>query len=92
MTVRDGGPDAQPGGDATAPWPRAAERAGTTAPAPLTQGSHDLPPRPPVELEDGILGFSRMTRSRFGERLFTLFFVVVYAVMTLNLVISLLSG
>jgi hypothetical protein len=91
MTDRDGGPDAPPADDAPAPWPRAAERAEGARDA-VTQRSHELPPRPRVEVEEGILGFSRLTRGRFGSRLFTLFFVAVYAVIALNLVISLLSG
>lgn len=79
MTDRDGGPDAHPGD-------------GRATPPPVTRSGHEPPPRPRVEVEDGVLGFSRVTRSRFGSRLFTLFFLVVYAVIALNLMFSLLSG
>jgi len=47
--------------------------------------------RPRVVEDPGILGLSRRARSRFGSRLFTLFFVLVFAVILIQLVVSLLS-
>ena len=52
------------------------------------------PPRPdarPRIVEDPvILGLTRVSRSKLGSRLFTLFFVFVYAVILVQLVVSLL--
>ncbi|WP_224387644.1 hypothetical protein [Pseudonocardia sp. ICBG1293] len=36
--------------------------------------------RPPVDLDNGLLGFSRMTRGRIGARVFTIVFVLIYLV------------
>lgn len=36
--------------------------------------------RPPVDLDPGLIGFSRLTRGRTGARVFTLFFVAVFLV------------
>ncbi len=48
--------------------------------------------RPRIEPEPSILGLSRMTRGRVGSRIFTLFFVLVYALITVQLVVTLLRG
>lgn len=52
------------------------------------------PPRPdarPRIVEDPvILGLTRVSRSKLGSRLFTLFFLFVYAVILVQLVVSLL--
>ncbi|MER5672771.1 hypothetical protein [Pseudonocardia alni] len=36
--------------------------------------------RPPVDLDNGLLGFSRLTRGRVGARVFTIVFVLIYLV------------
>ncbi|MEU9818283.1 hypothetical protein ACIGG9_02755 [Pseudonocardia alni] len=36
--------------------------------------------RPPVDLDNGLLGFSRLTRGRIGARVFTIVFVLIYLV------------
>lgn len=48
--------------------------------------------RPQIVVEDGILGLSRRARSRVGSRLFTLFFVAVYALILAELVFVLVHG
>jgi hypothetical protein len=47
--------------------------------------------RPPVVEELAVLGFSRHLRSRIGTRLFTWFFVLVFAVILVQLISSLLD-
>ena len=44
------------------------------------------PPRPRIVDEPGILGLSRIARSRFGSRLFTWFFVLVYTVIVVQMI------
>lgn len=55
----------------------------------------ELPPQPearPRIVEDPvILGLTRVSRSKLGSRLFTLFFVFVFAVILVQLVVSLLQ-
>jgi hypothetical protein len=74
---------------------------GHSDPAPLVDPAPDPdpaapapPPRPdarPRIVEDPvILGLTRVSRSKLGSRLFTLFFVFVYAVILVQLVVSLL--
>jgi hypothetical protein len=41
--------------------------------------------------EPSILGISRHSRSRLGSRLFTWFFVVVYAVILVQMIVALLA-
>jgi hypothetical protein len=53
---------------------------------------YDLPPRPRVVEEPGILGLSRLTRGRVGSRLFTLFFVLVYLVIVVQMVAAILDN
>ncbi len=48
------------------------------------------PPRPRIVEEPGILGLSRRTRGRFGSRVFTLFFVLVFALIVVQMVVSIL--
>ena len=40
--------------------------------------------RPRVDLEPGLVGFSRLTRGRTGSRVFTLFFVGIYLVIIVH--------
>jgi hypothetical protein len=47
--------------------------------------------RPPVVDEIAVLGFSRHLRSRIGTRLFTWFFVLVFALIIVQLISSLLD-
>ncbi|WP_300015120.1 hypothetical protein [Pseudonocardia sp.] len=61
-------------------------------PAPPPVRHHPARARPPVAPEPGILGLSRLARGRIGSRLFTLFFVAVYAVILIQLVMVLLHG
>jgi hypothetical protein len=91
------GPPAVPGpGPLTGPRPTPPIRPGT-GPARsgrLAGGARraDPSPRPRVEPEPSILGLSRRSHSRLGSRLFTLFFVAVYAVIVIQLVVALLGG
>lgn len=50
-----------------------------------------LAARPRIVEDPSILGLSRHSRSRFGGRLFVCFFVLVYAVIVIQLVVTLLQ-
>jgi hypothetical protein len=50
------------------------------------------PPRPRIVDEPGILGLSRLTRGRFGSRLFNLFFVLVFAVIVIQMISAILDN
>lgn len=69
-------------------------RAGWTDRAPglaqtgLAAGMHT---RPRVVDEPGIIGLSRRSRSRLGSRLFTVFFVLVFAVIVIQMFVALLQ-
>jgi hypothetical protein len=94
-------------GRPTLPWPppAAAEEATSAAaasPPPRQPEAHPrppvrpviipgAPPRPRIVEEPGILGLSRLTRGRFGSRLFTLFFVLVFTVIAVQMVVSILD-
>jgi hypothetical protein len=60
--------------------------------APVYGRREHLPTRPRIEQEPSILGLSRHSRSRIGSRAFTLFFVFVFALILVQLVVTLLSG
>lgn len=82
--LRAAGDGVEPAGPVSAPWPPPiAPRVLPTPPR--------LPARPRVEPETGILGLSRHTRSRRGARLFNLFFVCVFALILVQLIVSLLQ-
>ncbi|WP_232661432.1 hypothetical protein [Pseudonocardia sp. TRM90224] len=49
------------------------------------------PARPPIGEEPSILGLSRHSRSRLGSRLFTLFFVFVFALIVVQTIAVLLN-
>lgn len=49
------------------------------------------PPRPRIVDEPGILGLSRLSRSRFGSRLFNLFFVLVFTVIVVQMIYAILD-
>jgi hypothetical protein len=51
----------------------------------------DPPPRPRIVDEPGILGLSRLTRGRFGSRLFNLFFLLVFVVILIQMVSAILD-
>ncbi len=55
----------------------------------VTTPGHDARPR--VVAEPDILGLSRRSRSRLGSRLFTWFFVVVFALIIIQMVVALLA-
>lgn len=61
---------------------------------PRAVGPDRRPPsaRPRVEPEAGMIGLSRLTRSRAGSRLFTLFFVAVFALIFVQMCVVLLRG
>lgn len=63
----------------------------TRAPMARQAAPHRLDARPRVVEDPGILGLSRRTRSRFGSRLFTLFFAFVYALILIQLLVTLLQ-
>jgi hypothetical protein len=66
------------------PPPRRSSAPGRPAPIP------GPPPMPRIPPEPAILGLSRLTRGRFGSRLFTLFFVLVFALIVGQMVVSIL--
>ncbi len=87
--------------DAAVPQPRAAPTDGPPAapdapPAvPQPRDSPwrlDPPPRPRIADEPGILGLSRLTRGRFGSRLFNWFFVLVFAVILIQMISAILEN
>jgi hypothetical protein len=49
------------------------------------------PPRPRIVEEPAILGLSRLTRGRFGSRLFNLFFLLVFAVILIQMISAILD-
>ncbi|MGH3566534.1 MAG: hypothetical protein ACRDRH_10975 [Pseudonocardia sp.] len=51
-----------------------------------------LSARPRIEDDPGLLGLTRRSHSRVGSRIFTLFFVLVFAVILIQLVVALLEG
>jgi hypothetical protein len=89
--------------DAAVPQSRAAPTEGSSAarkpgsPAPQAAGvprrrDPGPPPRPRIVDEPGILGLSRLTRGRFGSRLFNLFFVLVFAVIVIQMISAILDN
>lgn len=90
--------NATPAGPAPAitPWPRRSASSGRPGPVPTgpapTGGFQPRPvARPRIEVEPSILGLSRHSRSRLGSRVFTWFFVLVFAAIAVQLVVSLLD-
>jgi hypothetical protein len=57
----------------------------------MPQRPPDPPPRPRIVDEPGILGLSRLTRGRFGSRLFNLFFLLVFVVILIQMVSAILD-
>jgi hypothetical protein len=51
----------------------------------------ELPPRPRVVEDPGILGISRRARGRVGSRVFTWFFVFVYALIVVQMIVAILD-
>jgi hypothetical protein len=86
------------------PEPRSGPRGGRTGGQPVAgpdpavphQRVPQLPPGPPprprIVPEPSILGLSRLARSRFGSRLFTLFFVFVYVLIVVQMVYAILDS
>lgn len=80
-----------PAGDArpAEPWYSAAARLRPVAPP------AELPPRPAARPrivdELAILGLSRVSRGRFGSRLFTGFFVFVFVLIAVQMVVAILT-
>lgn len=62
------------------------------APQPVAQQPRYPVARPTVVDEPGILGLSRRSRSRWGSRLFTAFFVFVFAVILIQMIAALLAA
>ena len=50
------------------------------------------PPRPRIVDEPGILGLSRLARSRFGTRLFNLFFLLVFTLIVVQMIYAILDN
>ncbi|QYN35610.1 hypothetical protein K1T35_46230 [Pseudonocardia sp. DSM 110487] len=50
------------------------------------------PPRPRIVDEPGILGLSRLTRGRFGSRMFNLFFLLVFTVILIQMISAILDN
>jgi hypothetical protein len=65
-----------------------------TAPPP-SRHRPPVPPRPDarprIPDEPGILGLSRVSRSRIGSRLFTWFFVLIFTLIAVQMVVALLT-
>ena len=88
-------------GGSTSPWPppeateHAADRpAGPRAVVPPPRSPvilPTMPPRPRIVAEPSILGLSRLTRGRFGSRVFTLFFVFVFTLIVVQMIASILD-
>ena len=88
-------------GESTLPWPppEAGEHAtgrpaGPRAVVPPPRNPvilPTLPPRPRIVAEPSILGLSRLTRGRFGSRVFTLFFVFVFTLIVVQMIASILD-
>jgi hypothetical protein len=76
------------------PSPRPRPRPAAPAPGPATPvrppNRFSVAPRPTVVDDLAITGITRRSRGRWGSRLFTLFFVFVFAVILLQLIDSLL--
>jgi hypothetical protein len=51
-----------------------------------------LPARPRVEDDESLLGLTRRSHSRIGQRVFTLFFVLVFLLIAAQMVMALLGG
>lgn len=71
--------------------PAAAARPRTPITGPSRRPEVRPPARPRIEPEPAILGLSRHTRSRLGSRLFNLFFVLVFALIVIQMVMALLT-
>jgi hypothetical protein len=85
MTAEAGDEQANPRGSGGPPGPSPPGR-------PPAESRTDQPEaRPPVVDELAVLGFSRHLRSRIGTRLFTWFFVLVFALIIVQLISSLLD-
>jgi hypothetical protein len=93
-------PARRPGrpGAPAAPRGTGADTGAGCPPGPLRPGPPGPPARPdqpesrpPVVDELAVLGFSRHLRSRLGTRLFTWFFVLVFALILVQLISSLLD-
>ncbi|HEY4418995.1 MAG TPA: hypothetical protein VGN22_05745 [Pseudonocardia sp.] len=83
-----------PGGRAAAASPHCAgvPRGPSQPGRPSREAATDQPAaRPRVVDELAVLGFSRHLRSRIGTRLFTWFFVLVFALIIVQLIASLLD-
>lgn len=52
----------------------------------------DLPARPTIRPDPGILGLSRLTRGTFGSKVFTWVFIGIYALIFIDMVWSLVKG
>ena len=81
--------EADPGTDGRSGPP---QRGAAPPPEPAVLESPPQPETRPRIVEDpAILGLTRVSRSRLGSRLFTWFFVFVYAVILIQLILSLLQ-
>lgn len=65
---------------------------GQAVPRPRTARPPGPPPRPRIDVEPGILGLSRLTRGRFGSRLFNAFFVLVFALIIIQMISAILEN
>jgi hypothetical protein len=84
MAIPDSPDDPSPNAD---PPPGAAPHPEPVAAEPPAQPEA----RPRIVEDPVILGLTRVSRSRLGSRLFTWFFVFVYAVILVQLIVSLLQ-
>jgi hypothetical protein len=50
------------------------------------------PPRPRIVEEPAILGLSRLTRGRLGSRLFNAFFLLVFALIIVQMISAILEN
>lgn len=91
-------------GPPAAPWPNAAQRAAARRAAEEARRAAEeaelveqaaaapLTARPRIEDDTALLGLTRRSHSRWGQRIFTLFFVFVFAVIAVQLLVALLDG
>ena len=83
-------------GVAAGPDEASSDRDGSTfdaaVPQPRAAPTDGPPPRPRIVDEPAILGLSRLTRGRFGSRLFNWFFVLVFAVILIQMISAILEN
>ncbi|MGD9527765.1 hypothetical protein [Pseudonocardia sp.] len=71
---------------------RAAEEAEAQLEAQLEEPIAPLAARPRIEDDESLLGLTRRSNSRVGQRVFNLFFLFVFLLIAIQMVVALLAG